>query len=59
MSNLAGKKSKNSTSSSPAQTLSWRAAARIYIARSVMRFAKSFALWLAPELAPELKETDQ
>ena len=53
MFDLAGKRSMNSTASSPAPTLSWRAKTRISIARSAMRFAKRFALWLAPELRDE------
>ena len=36
--------------SSPRRTLSWTAPTRIFIARSLMRFARSFALWIAPEL---------
>jgi hypothetical protein len=47
---MADKNSKKSTPSSPVQRLSFTARMRISTARSLLRCARSFALWLAPEL---------
>lgn len=51
--NTADRNSGASTPSSATRTLSLWAVIRIFIGRSLLRFARSLALWIAPELATE------
>ena len=50
---MADRNSKKSTGSSPERMRSWTAMIRISIARSLLRSARSLALWIAPELEHE------